>query len=782
MKVNDYLVTFEELSTMGFPVKAGTTPPINNKCVTKGEVNTYYTVDTTVSPFSTYTDDRCPRYQDLVGISCVPFVPVITQTTVAQSDGQVITPDCVDEFVYKFQISAGAGIQQPGGVVRLQNYLPAGIQAVSFRYVYYDGKAIGPGINDWPLPTSDYYEVVTFTSDHVDIALKKPIGNGHTYTVAFNAKVTGGGNTYTNTATLSGLSCDGLIQQDTSNTFTISPTNVAIAISTDLPAQSHCGTVKRYKVDVTNSGCKIIGGTLSVVLPSGLYIDTFEAILYDDKRIGPGPNEWPLPTSDYYTLDVYEQTPWPPQHANQSQISVTLKKAIGAGFNYSLYFYAYTTSTTTQDYTITASYTNFTHIRSQSNTSSYTGYPTTSYYELSGCNPADYAYTTIVPYGVNNRYILPSTGATYTYTGATTTQCTVPPQYNASIQRTEIYYCCDSTPNWQNNGSYSCYGTCDNYYVQTDLNNCPSNPTAGQTRQGSVYQYNSTACGGCCGQSSVQTQGAQVGTYHTCSGGIVSQSPVYSNSNTCYGGPYVYLLNGTWLSYNPSNAYPSTTSNCQDTGSAYCQGSNWVINQTQANPCSSAGCGVRVIEYNSVTHGCYDPCAGNTAPIFTYQNYTSCYNCYDAPVYKDTNTCSSTNGQYYVENQAGNKVYVGGQPTGVSCNYTSNCQDTGSAYCSGPNWVINQAQQNPCSSASCGVRVIEYNSVSNGCYTPPANCTTWTLYNNNGFGLTDYVEWTNCDGSAGSDAISDGSFLVICFLNGTSVGYSYSTPEDNGPC
>jgi len=62
MKVNDALVTFEELSTMGFPVKAGTNPPINNKCVTKGEVNTYYTVDTTVSPFSTYTDNRCPVF------------------------------------------------------------------------------------------------------------------------------------------------------------------------------------------------------------------------------------------------------------------------------------------------------------------------------------------------------------------------------------------------------------------------------------------------------------------------------------------------------------------------------------------------------------------------------------------------------------------------------------------------------------------------------------------------------------------------------------------------
>lgn len=766
MKVNDYLVTFEELSTMGFPVKAGTTPPINNKCVTKGEVNTYYTVDTTASPFSTYTDDRCPRYQDLVAISCVPFVPVMTQSIVSQTDGQVITPDCTDDFVYKFTISATSGTQDAtGGIPRFVNYLPGGITATSFRYVYYDGKAIGPGANDWPLPTSDYYTVETFSGSHVDIAFYKPIGNGHYYTVAFNAKVIGGAASYTNTATFTAAGCNGFLQTQASSVININPTNVGISITTDQSTIVSCTTLKRYVVNVTNTGCKVIGGTLSVDLPAGLYLDAFDKIYYDDQAC-------PVP-ADYYTIDTYQQ--------NQSggNISITLKKPISQGFNYTLFFYAYSG---TADHTISASFAKDGYSASNTHTSSYTTIPSVTYYELVGCNPADYAYTTIVPYGVNNRYILPSNGATYTYTGGTTTQCTVPPQYNASIQRTEIYYCCDSTPNWQNNGSYSCYGTCDNYYVQTDLNNCPSNPTAGQTRQGSVYQYNSTACGGCCGQSTVQTQGAQIGTYHTCSNGTVNQAPVYSNSNTCYGGPYVYLLNGTWLSYNPSNAYPSTTSNCQDTGSAYCQGSNWVINQTQANPCSSASCGVRVIEYNSVTNGCYDPCAGNTAPIFTYQNYTSCYNCYDAPVYKDTNTCSSTNGQYYVENQAGNKVYVGGQPTGVSCNYTSNCQDTGSAYCSGPNWVINQAQQNPCSSASCGVRVIEYNSVSNGCYTPPANCTTWTLYNNNGFGLTDYVEWTNCDGSAGSDAISDGSFLVICFLNGTSVAYSYSTPEDNGPC
>ncbi len=126
---------------------------------------------------------------------------------------------------------------------------------------------------------------------------------------------------------------------------------------------------------------------------------------------------------------------------------------------------------------------------------------------------------------------------------------------------------------------------------------------------------------------------------------------------------------------------------------------------------------------------CSSFCGTDTSPLYTYQNYTTCYNCYDAPVYKDTRgVCSSTNNQYYIENQSGNKVFVGGQPTGGSCNTSSNCQDTGSPYCSGTNWVINRYQANPCSNESCpSPRVIEYNSQANGCYTPPS-CKIYEVF------------------------------------------------------
>ncbi len=61
-----------------------------------------------------------------------------------------------------------------------------------------------------------------------------------------------------------------------------------------------------------------------------------------------------------------------------------------------------------------------------------------TYYELTGCDPADYAFTAIQPtLGVGQQYVLPgSPDIYYTYTGASITTCVVPGPYNASIQQT----------------------------------------------------------------------------------------------------------------------------------------------------------------------------------------------------------------------------------------------------------------------------------------------------------------------------------------------------------
>ena len=66
-----------------------------------------------------------------------------------------------------------------------------------------------------------------------------------------------------------------------------------------------------------------------------------------------------------------------------------------------------------------------------------------TYYELGGCDPADYAFTLIQPtLGVGQQYVLPGSPVKYyTYTGASLTTCTVPGPYNASIQQTSNIGC-----------------------------------------------------------------------------------------------------------------------------------------------------------------------------------------------------------------------------------------------------------------------------------------------------------------------------------------------------
>lgn len=74
-----------------------------------------------------------------------------------------------------------------------------------------------------------------------------------------------------------------------------------------------------------------------------------------------------------------------------------------------------------------------------------TGFTTTTttstcptYYQLAGCDPADNAFTLIVPtLGIGQQYVLPGSPVKYyTYTGSSITTCIVPGTYNASIQQT----------------------------------------------------------------------------------------------------------------------------------------------------------------------------------------------------------------------------------------------------------------------------------------------------------------------------------------------------------
>ena len=65
MILNNALVTWNELNTMGLTLVGGSAPT-GNKIVTKGDINTYYYTSTTSVPYINYTNNRCPRYQDIV--------------------------------------------------------------------------------------------------------------------------------------------------------------------------------------------------------------------------------------------------------------------------------------------------------------------------------------------------------------------------------------------------------------------------------------------------------------------------------------------------------------------------------------------------------------------------------------------------------------------------------------------------------------------------------------------------------------------------------------------
>jgi hypothetical protein len=261
-----------------------------------------------------------------------------------------------------------------------------------------------------------------------------------------------------------------------------------------------------------------------------------------------------------------------------------------------------------------------------------------------------------------------------------------------------------------------------------------------------------------------------------------AQANVYQQINKCannYTAYFVYSGGYQYVGGQPTASTCNTSSNCVDVGGGYCSGPNYVINRSQNNPCSGDPCPPRVIEYNSQTYGCYNPCDGFRDPNYVAQGYATCISCQNFDVYRDTNSCSYTYQHYFVNNYGWQDQ--GSSAPGGGCNYTSNCADTGSAYCSGPNWVINTYQTNGCLSGGCGTRVIEYNSTTHGCYSPPA-CTSWRLENYNYYGITDYIEWTDCNNNLNSTYLSDMSFLDICFKNGTSVTYSYSTPFNNGSC
>lgn len=327
----------------------------------------------------------------------------------------------------------------------------------------------------------------------------------------------------------------------------------------------------------------------------------------------------------------------------------------------------------------------------------------------------------------------------------------------------------------RNNCAANCYGTTVNYgnsqsgyYAESTIscqdainkaNTAAYNAAVNVVNANGQNHANSVG-GCCCWNLEYYCDGCNRRSRErdSCTNATRNDTLVASNScqcgNTCAGTYWSYYCSGTTrfreLKYSCDNSYAGTTETFQT---------------------------------------CSPDCGASTSPTYTSQGYTTCYNCVCREVFRDTNSCSGSNGTYYVDVN-GSKISVGGQPTGgcggagSGCNNTSNCVDSGSPYCSGNNWVINQTQANPCSSQSCGVRVIEYNSSANGCVP---TCYNYNIINYNAYD-TVYVSFQICGGGNTTLSFTDysgtsGTVGSVCAVAGTvSITSGNGAASQGGSC
>jgi hypothetical protein len=151
---------------------------------------------------------------------------------------------------------------------------------------------------------------------------------------------------------------------------------------------------------------------------------------------------------------------------------------------------------------------------------------------------------------------------------------------------------CNTTPNWVDTGAVRCF-ECANQKEQQQTNPCAS----GTIRW--VSNPSGTSCNYNANYSDL------VGNIYSCSGGVISATPVYENSNLCFTASNQWQAGGTTYTADPSQPYPNTDPICLDEGAPYCIEPNIVVNLYQANPCSTGTCPPYRI---TIPNGCAPAC------------------------------------------------------------------------------------------------------------------------------------------------------------------------------
>lgn len=442
MKTNGYLVTVTEVKSY-----VSTKAPIadSNYCVIKdttggytgpGVINNFY-VNETVSPFSTYANNREPRYQDIVPYcpSCVfaTSLNTVWNCSGGYADGRIaVNSSCGSYQVRMVAVGNGAVTTAwsvtyccSGGPVFFDFHVHTGTYYTEIRSVIPTGTC--------PAQSSTNYNICCDTNPNW-------VNDGFTF--------------------CAGTSNCNLYQPQRDDNFCSATYNDTRYV--DLGTNDGCGTWSAPTNYCVNYGVypfqlrsretnSCTGNTRN---------DTFVADL--SPTCGYSCSYWGLSVSynSQYCADTTNTSGVVTINANANNGSFQVRLvSVGSGVTT-----AWQTGTTFTGVTDGQYYA---EIRSTSDNgcTASTGYPyifvscyvapttttTTStttctptrYYALNSCSGGATAYTTITPGGTNQTYIIPYPSSQYyTYGGSYTDSCTPPSGYNSSIQIVSNVYGC----------------------------------------------------------------------------------------------------------------------------------------------------------------------------------------------------------------------------------------------------------------------------------------------------------------------------------------------------
>jgi len=481
-------------------------------------------------------------------------------------------------------------------------------------------------------------------------------------------------------------------------------------------------TLFYYQITVNIDGSALPGPMQDIrvtdTLPVGMTLLNFAYVYANDQ---PFPN----PTSNYYTVNIFQS------NTPSGAFDISIKPGAYAINRPTLDSFSPITIGFTAKATTTGSFTNtayatipsgaFTYQTSGSNTITIATTTTTT----TTCNPTpNWQNTGFNCYGGCNKY------------NVQTDQNPCSPTYNTTrqgslVESNSTYCggCCgqSTTPNWQDTGIFNCYGTCNLYYEQQDRNSCSS--TFGQTRQGPLYQTNSTSCGGCCGQSTTPNWVNNGAAY--CDN-CVSKQPEIDNNPCSPSSGQTRVVNG--------GSACNTTQNWVNTGNYNCYGTCNKYNvEIQNNPCASGYNTTRqgsVVQFNSTF--CGGCCGQSTAANWVNSGSYNCYgSCTKYNVEVDNNGCSPT----YNQTRQGSAVEFNSSFCGGCCGASpsANWVNNGDTFCDGCYLQQPQIDDNPCSST--------YEDTRNADLGVNSSCGFWIQ----SFYCVGYTKWTKetntCTGS-----------------------------------